>query len=205
MATAPKTRYTPEEYLALEATAEHRSEYYQGEIFAMAGGTPRHNDITLNLVASLRGKLKGGPCKAHAMDLRVQVSKTGLYTYPDVVVYCGETALQQNTLLNPRVIVEVLSPGTEKYDRGLKFQQYRQLPSLAEYILVSQETPHIERFVREENGTWRMTEAKGLDRTIELIALGCTLAFSEVYDGVAFEPESPSATETRIIQPGPPS
>jgi Uma2 family endonuclease len=120
-------------------------------------------------------------------------------------MYCGEPVLEQNTLLNPRVIVEVLSPGTEKYDRGLKFDQYRQLPSLAEYILVSQETPHIERFVREEDGAWRMTELKGLDGTIQLGAIDCTLAFSEVYDGVAFEPESPSAAEARIIQPGPPS
>ena len=197
MSTALQRKYTPEEYLALEEVAEYRSEYFQGEIFAMAGGTPRHNDIALNLIDRLRGQLRGGNCKANAFDLRVLVKPTGLRTYPDIVVTCGQRELEGNTLLNPRVLMEVLSPSTEKYDRGMKFEHYRQISALQEYILVSQFEPHIERFVRQTDGSWLMTEAKGLESSIALDAVGWMLSLAEAYEGVTFDPEESPGLQDR--------
>src|SRR5712692_10164216 len=135
-----KQRVTPEEYLARERDAEHKSEYFDGEIFAMAGGSPQHSAIIFNVNGLLFPQLRGGPCRGFNSDMRVKVSETGLYTYPDLVVLCGEPQFDdehQDTLLNPTLIVEVLSPTTKAYARGDKFSHYRWLESLQEYLLVA--------------------------------------------------------------------
>jgi Uma2 family endonuclease len=186
----PQRRYTPEEYLALERRAEHRSEFYAGEIFAMSGASRRHSLIAGNIFAALHGQFRGRPCEVHMNDMRVKVSPTGLYTYPDVVALCGEPRfddVQRDTLLNPNVIVEVLSPSTEAYDRGNKAAQYRQLPSLVEYLLVSQEQRHVEHYVRQADGQWLFSEESGTDARIHLPSINAVLVLAEIYDTVALD------------------
>jgi Uma2 family endonuclease len=153
--SAALQRLTEAEYLEIERTAEWKSEFFNGEMFAMAGATPEHVLIAGNVAAELRLQLRGRPCRVYPVDLRVKVSDTGLYTYPDVVVVCGEPRfdeLRGDTLLNPTLIVEVLSSSTEAYDRGDKFAHYRRLDSLQEYVLVAQDRCRIERFLRQKEG-----------------------------------------------------
>ena len=186
----PKRKYTPEEYLALERQADQRSEYYGGEIFAMSGASETHNLIAGNIFASLHAQLRGRPCRIYMSDMRVKVSPTGLYTYPDVVAVCGERQfddVQHDTLLNPNVIIEVLSPSTEAYDRGNKAAQYRQLPSLAEHLLVSQEQMHVEQYIRQTDGQWLFSEASGKEVRIHLPSINAVLALAEIYDNVPFD------------------
>jgi len=180
--------FTSAEYLELEETAGFKSEYYDGRIYAMSGATRAHNLITLNAVSEIRSRLKGRPCEAYVGDMRVLVSDVGLYTYPDVVVVCGEpqfTNAQQTTLLNPTLLIETLSPTTESYDRGNKFAMYRQLASLQTYVLISQDTPRIERYDRQGE-QWLLTEAVGLESTLLLPVIDCTLSLREVYDRIDF-------------------
>jgi Uma2 family endonuclease len=188
MASVPKTLITPEEYLAIERAAERKSEYFAGEMFAMAGATEPHNLIITNAVSELRFQFKGRPCYAYSNDMRVKVSATGLYTYPDVVAVCGERRFEderRDTLLNPTVIVEVLSESAEAYDRGDKFALYRRLESLQEYVLVSQDCHRVERFVRGEDGQqWVFSEVSDLTGTLRLDSIGCSLPLSEIYDKV---------------------
>jgi len=190
MSTLPKKRYTPEEYLALERQAEYKSQYFDGEIFAMAGATRRHNLIAMNIGRELSAQLRGRPCEAYPSEMRVKVSPTGLYTYPDVVVVCGEPRFEddhQDTLLNPTLIVEVLSPTTEDYDRGRKFAHYRRIDSLAEYVLVAQQEHHVERHRRQETGEWMLRETDRPDDTLALTSIDCELALVDVYDKVEFD------------------
>ncbi len=187
MSLQPKPRLTPEEYLALERKAEYKSEYLAGEMFAMAGASERHVSIVANVMYLLVGQLKGRPCKAYASDMRVRVSPTGLYTYPDVVVVCGQPQFadeQQDTLLNPTLLVEVLSESTKDYDRGEKFEHYRTLASLSEYVLIAQDKYHIEHFVRQPDNRWLLSETNRLEDTIHLSSIACDLALAEVYDKV---------------------
>src|SRR5215475_3215142 len=187
MSFQAKQRYTPEEYLALERQAQYKSEYYAGEIFAMAGASRWHNLIVANVVGELRSQLKGRPCTTYPSDMRVKVSPTGLYTYPDVTVVCGEAQFednQQDTLLNPTLIVEVLSESTEAYDRGGKFAHYRKLTSLMEYVLITQTKPDIEHYVRQPDNRWLLAEADSLHDTLYLPSIACHLALAEVYDKV---------------------
>lgn len=180
-------RYTPEEYLALERAAQCKSEYYAGDIFAMAGASRWHNLIVTNVLRELSLQLKGRPCTTYPSDMRVKVSATGLYTYPDVTVVCGEAEFednQQDTLLNPTLIVEVLSDSTEAYDRGGKFAHYRKLSSLMEYVLIAQTKPHIEHYVRQPDNRWLLSEADSLSDTVHLPSIDCRLALAEVYDKV---------------------
>jgi Uma2 family endonuclease len=191
MSTAAALRYTPAEYLARERAAEYKSEYVNGYIVAMVGASRAHNVITANIGAGLHGQLKERPCEVYIGDMRVKVSATGTYRYPDVVVACGDIALEDaalDTLLNPVVIVEVLSPTTEAVDRGEKFAHYRRLASLQEYVLVSQGTPRIERFARRGED-WLLTEVSGIDEVLPLASIDCVLALGEVYDKVQFPPE----------------
>ena len=184
MSTQPTPRLTPAEYLTLERSAVIKGEYFDGEIFAMAGASRAHNLIVGNLVGELREQLRKGPCEVYPSDMRVKVDRTGLYTYPDVVVVCDEPQFEDehgDTLLNPTLLIEVLSESTEKYDRGKKSSHYRQLPSLQEYLLVSQEEPHLEHYARQDNEHWLLTEATGLETRIELPALQATIELSEVY------------------------
>jgi Uma2 family endonuclease len=185
-----KPRFTPEIYLALERLADHKSEYLNGEIFAMAGASEPHNLIVTNVVSELRTQLKGRACKVYPSDMRVKVGETGLYTYPDVVALCGRAEFEDNerdTLVNPAVIIEVLSPSTEAYDRGKKFEHYRRLRSLAEYVLISQERHRIEYYQRQANDQWLLTEINGLESRLHLSAIDCDLALAEVYDKVQIE------------------
>lgn len=187
--TAP--RLTEAEYLEIERRAEFKSEFFDGEMFAMSGGTRWHSLIGTNLAREFGNRLKGHRCVPYNTDLRVKIMATGLFTYPDLSVVCGEPQLlddEIDTLLNPAVIVEVLSDSTEGDDRGKKFEHYRQIPSLREYLLVSQKEPRIEQFIRQESGFWLLGEAAGLDATLELPSLQITLSLSEVFAKVEFTP-----------------
>jgi Uma2 family endonuclease len=201
MSAVPKPLLSPQEYLARERLADFRSEFYRGEIFAMAGGSPRHSLIKTNLVGELRNVLKGRPCTAYDSDLRVRVSATGLYTYPDASVICGKLEFDdehQDTVLNPTLLAEVLSDSTEAYDRGKKFAHYRQVASLREYLLVAQDSPKLERFARNQDGTWTLTIANGLDQSLDLSSIGVRLSLAEVYDKVDFTPEPATSSERPV-------
>jgi Uma2 family endonuclease len=187
MSSQAQKHYTPEEYLALERQAQCKSEYYAGEISAMAGASRWHNLIVTNVLRELSTQLKGRPCTTYPSDMRVKVNPTGLYSYPDVTVVCGEAQFednQQDTLLNPTLIVEVLSESTEAYDRGGKFAHYRKLASLMEYVLIAQTKPHIEHYVRQPDNRWLLAEADSLHDSIHLPSIDCHLALAEVYDKV---------------------
>ena len=180
---------TPEEYLAREHEAEHKSEYVDGVIYAMARGSPGHDRIAMNVGSEFRAHLKGRPCEAFSSNMRVRVNDQGLYTYPDVTVACGDARFDDvhgDTLLNPTVIVEILSPSTEAWDRGGKAERYRQLESLREYLLITQDRPHVERYARSEAGSWTLREVSGLDGSIRIESIALDLALAEVYDRVEF-------------------
>lgn len=187
MSANPKYFLTPADYLALERKSDVRHEYYNGEIFAMSGASRRHNLVTVNFTSELRQQLKGRRCETYSADMRVFIPSTGLYTYPDVVVVCGEPQFQDDefdTLLNPLVIIETLSPATERYDRGQKFAAYRSINSLRHYVLASQDEYRIDYYTKEPDGRWWLRDARGLADSIELPAIECTLAMSEIYDKV---------------------
>jgi Uma2 family endonuclease len=193
MTAVPRKRLTPAEYLAIERKAEVKSEYLNGEMFAMAGASPAHNAVKDNLIGELHARLKGGPCRTYSSDQRVKVSATGLYTYPDIVIVCGAPEFDdadRDTLLNPRVIIEVLSDSTEGYDRGAKFRHYHRIASFQEYVLVSQDEPAVERLVRQPGGDWLSTTITGLDGELALATVPATVALADVYAGVTF-PDQP--------------
>lgn len=190
MSSQPKHAVTPEQYLAAERQSPQKHEYYGGEVFAMSGASFAHVAIVANLTGHLFAGLQGGPCRAFASDLRVKVSRTGLYTYPDVVVVCDRPQFEDphnDTLLNPRLIVEVLSPSTETYDRGKKFAHYRTLESLGEYLLVAQDQPRIEQYIRQPSGDWLLHEATQLEEKIRLPSIEIELSLSDVYDKIEFD------------------
>ncbi len=183
---AVKRTWTPAEYLAWERAAPERHELLDGEIFAMAGASFAHNKIVGNVVGELRQALRGSPCDVTPSDLRVRIPgpRGGLYTYPDALVVCGEPQFEdaaRDTLLNPTVIVEVLSDSTEAYDRGKKFRSYRSIPSLREYVLVAQDTPSVERHLCGEGGVWSLVQDLGAGGTLVLSSIGCELAVDELY------------------------
>ena len=189
MSAQSQPRLTPEQYLEAERAAEFRNEYYNGHIYAMSGGSYAHFQIIGNLTGELHGALKKRPCSVGSSDLRLRVSLAGLYTYPDVIVICGEPKFaddQKDTLLNPTLIAEVLSPSTEAYDRGFKSAQYRTLASVQEYVLVSQAEPRIEVFHRQTDGHWLLSEAIGLEAVCRFESLDCSIPLAEVYDKVTF-------------------
>jgi Uma2 family endonuclease len=189
MSAQPQPRLTPEQYLEIERAAEFRSEYYNGRMYAMSGGTHPHAIVIGNLGSELRIALKKGSCVVTTSDMRVRVSKTGLYTYPDIVVVCDPPQYgdgRHDTVLNPTLIVEVLSPSTEAYDRGFKFAQYRTLEPLQEYGLVSQSEPRVEIFRRQPSGDWLLSESAGMDAVCRFDSVGCTIAVKDIYDKVTF-------------------
>jgi Uma2 family endonuclease len=191
---ALKTHYTPQDYLSLERQADSKSEYLDGIIVAMAGASREHNLIAGNLAGEVRAQLKNRSCESYTSDMRVLVSRTGLYTYPDVTVVCGEPLFlddKRDTLLNPTVIVEVLSPTTESYDRGKKFGHYRRLESLQEYIIVAQDEVFVERYLRQGDN-WILTDLRSMDDTLSLPSIDCHIPLREVYARIAF-PEAPPA------------
>jgi Uma2 family endonuclease len=189
MSAQSQARLTPEQYLEAERAAEFRSEYYNGHMYAMSGGSYNHAQIIGGLVRELGNALKKRPCSVVSSDLRLRVSFAGLYTYPDVIVICGEPKFaddQKDTLLNPTLIAEVLSPSTEAYDRGFKSAQYRTLASLQEYVLVSQTEPRIEVFHRQTAGHWLLSEAIGLEAVCRFESLDCSVRLADLYDKVTF-------------------
>lgn len=183
-----QSHYRPEDYLALERQADYKSEYVNGQIVAMAGASRQHNLIAGNLYREVSQQSRGRPCEAYISDMRVKVSRTGLYTYPDVVVVCGEISFEDtshDTLLNPLVIVEVLSASTEAYDRGEKFAHYRRLESLQEYLLVAQDKVRLEHYVRQ-GAQWVLSEISALHDTLHLPSIGCDIELQALYDKVQF-------------------
>jgi Uma2 family endonuclease len=183
----PKPSLSPEEYLAIERQAETRNEYFDGEMFAMPGGSRTHNLIVTNIVRELSLQLKKRPCEVYANDQRVRIPETGLYTYPDVVVVRGEPRFEDDaldTLLNPVLIIEVPSPTTEAHDRGKKLQHYERIDSFVEYVLVAQDQPRIEQLVRQDGHQWLLTTTAGLESSIPLTSIQCALALAEAYDKV---------------------
>ena len=188
MSTHAKTLLTPEQYLEIERKAEFKSEYYQGEMFAMAGGTRNHSLMGGNIEFQLRLQMRGRTCEVHRSDLRICVSATRVYTYPDVTVVCGQPIFLDNaldTLLNPMAIAEVLSRSTESYDRGFKFDQYRTIESLQQYLLVAWDRMHVDLITRAEAG-WVYTSADGPDGSIEFA--GCRLKLADIYENVELAP-----------------
>ncbi len=180
---------TPADYLALERRAETKSEYLNGHIYAMSGASQEHNTIVFNLARRIGNQLDGKPCRGYVNDMRVKVNPTGLYTYPDVIVVCGEPRFEDadvDTLLNPKVIIEVLSDSTETYDRSGKFAHYRALESLTDYLLVAQNQPRIEHFARQADRSWRYSVADGLEAEIKIATIDCVLRLAEVYERVTF-------------------
>jgi Uma2 family endonuclease len=187
MNAQPQSFLTAQDYLAWERQQETRHESLNGQIFAMTGASRAHNVLCLNLAASLHQQFRGKPCEVYANDMRVKVSETGMYTYPDLVVACGEPRFEDqavDTLLNPVLIIEILSDSTERYDRGAKFSHYRSLPSLQEYLLVSQTECRIEHYVRQPGNHWLLTEYQDLHDCIDLNSLGSQLTLSEVYERI---------------------
>ncbi len=189
MSTQPAPSLSPSQYLEIERAAEYKSEYYAGEMFAMTGASRSHNLIVGNLIANLHHLLRDGPCEVYPSDMRVKVDKTGLYTYPDVVVACDKPEFEDanvDTLLNPTLLIEVLSDSTEKYDQGKKSRHYRRLESLQEYLLISQSEPRVEHYARQKDGHWIVTDAAGPEASVQLAATESDLLLSEVYARVEF-------------------
>ena len=189
MSALPEIRMTEAEYLAFERASETKHEFLDGEVFAMSGASEAHNLISINTAATLHTRLRGRSCKVYPSDMRIK-TPGGLYTYPDLSVVCGGDARfsenEFDTLLNPTVLIEILSPSTERYDRGRKFQAYRELDSLQEYVLIAQDSPHIERYLRQADHVWQFTEAIGLDAEIKLTSIECTLVLADIYEQVTF-------------------
>ncbi|MBX9691052.1 MAG: Uma2 family endonuclease [Cyanobacteria bacterium] len=195
--------FTVDQYLALERSSEERHEFLDGQIYAMAGESDEHADITVNLVAGLANQLKGTPCRVRTKDTKVrsgpapkphQATTSGLYCYPDLVVICGEPQYHdehRDVILNPTVILEVLSPSTEAFDRGEKFSRYQMWnPSLKDYLLISQDQPKIEHYARHSDDSWRYTLVQGLHNIIVIPSINCTLQLSDVFDRITFSQDA---------------
>lgn len=191
-----KPKLTPQEYLRFERASEIKHEFLNGDIFAMSGASKNHNIIAGNTFALLHAQLRQRPCNIFPGDMRVHIPATGLYTYPDVSVVCGAPHFQDeqlDTLLNPTLIIEVLSPSTESYDRGRKFQHYRSIPSLREYVLIAQDEMRLQRYTLK-NDFWVFDEAADPDTLITLDSIECTLTLSEVYEKVSFNTDEQGNT-----------
>jgi Uma2 family endonuclease len=191
MQPALKIGLTARDYLLQERKAEVKSEFVDGSVFAMAGGTRRHSRLAVRLASALERRLAGKTCQVFNGDMRLKVEATELYAYPDVQVACGELRFedeQEDTLLNPRIIVEVLSEATAGWDRGDKFWHYRHLDSLAEYVLVSQEAWRVEHFLRQPDGTWLLQTVEGEGGVLSLPAIKCKIPLTEIFEGTGLKP-----------------
>jgi Uma2 family endonuclease len=189
MPSQPQRKITEAEYLAIERRSEVKHELVDGTMVTMAGASPTHVLIVTNLVVALGNQLKDRECTVYASDLRVKIQKSGRFTYPDVSVVCGRIELgteQQDVLLNPRVLIEVLSESTKDYDRGEKFEQYRSIPSFTEYLLVTQDRHHVEHHVRQRDGRWLLEETDSVADSLVLESIECRLALAEIYAKVRF-------------------
>jgi Uma2 family endonuclease len=185
MSSLPSYYLSPEEYLATERQAEYKSEYVDGVIYALVGSSKRHNLITGNVIAELNTRLRKSPCEVYPSDMKVRVPDSRKFFYPDVSVVCNESRFaddERDVLLNPVLIVEILSESTAAFDRGKKFQSYQQIESLQEYLPVSQDECVVEHFLRQENDHWLYTKMSGLEGTLELPTVGCRLALRDIYN-----------------------
>ena len=190
MVAQPNRLLTPEEYLAFERESEVKHEYVAGEVFAMAGAGEAHNLIVANVLAWLRPQLRGRNCRIYPSDMRVKVASLGIYMYPDIVVVCGSPQFEdgrRDTLLNPTLLIEILSPSTASHDRGLKFRRYQLIPTFAEYLLIAQDRPAIEHHTRRAAGTWETTLISDPAATLTLPTIGCTLPLSAIYEDVTWD------------------
>jgi Uma2 family endonuclease len=196
--TAQLHQYTTEEeYLALERSSPTKHEYYAGRIYAMTGAKEPHNLISGNLVATFHSQLRRKPCRVYSSDMRVKILKTGLNTYPDVAIICGQpqfTDTVRDTITNPIVLIEILSASTERYDRGMKFEHYRTIDTLRDYILVAQDHCHIEHFARQEGGLWIFQEATDISTELYISSIECAVKLEDVYEKVDFEEGPPEIT-----------
>jgi Uma2 family endonuclease len=199
--------YSVDEYLALEREAEERHEYLDGQIYEMAGESPAHGAICVNIGGQLYNQLRGKPCQAFSKDMKVRSGPTpkgryttkGLFSYPDLLVVCGELKVHdehRDVLLNPTIIIEVLSPSTEAFDRGEKWVRYQTwLSELSDYVLVSQSRPQIDHFHRQSSGEWIYSLVNSLEASLHLTSIDCTLQLTDVYDRVVFPIEEPEEVE----------
>lgn len=192
-ALSKKQFVSEEDYLTMEEVSPVKHEYFDGEIFQMAGASDEHNTIAMNIAAELHQQLKKRPCKVYQNDMRLYVEKEGIYTYPDVMVVCGQPEIKKyknlDNILNPVLIVEVLSPSTADYDRGAKFEQYRTIESFKEYLLVSQDAKQMTRYTKQTNGSWILMDFIGERTEIELASIECSLTLEDVYDKIDFDEE----------------
>lgn len=185
----PLHSYTAEEYLSFERGSPSKHEYYAGTIYAMTGASRRHILIVTNLVRGLGNRLADRPCEIYSSEMRVKVRPTGLYTYPDVTVVCGEPRFEDaevDTLLNPQVVIEVLSKSTKDYDRGDKFDHYRAVDSVVDYVLISQDATNVEHRSRQSGGDWAVSSYDGPDAVVPLKSIDCELPLSEIYRRINF-------------------
>jgi Uma2 family endonuclease len=187
MATGAKLYITPQEYLSLERQSEHKSEYIDGEIHAMTGASRAHNLITVNVAREISQQLKGKNCEAYSGEMRIRIPDADRYVYPGTVVVCGEPIFEDDfvdTLINPTLIIEVLSASSESYDRGKKFGDYRTIDSFLEYVLVAQDEYRVEQYTGHSDGRWLLSEARSIDDNVQLSSIACTLSLREIYDKV---------------------
>ncbi len=195
MSALPEKIWTPETYLAYERDSSVRHEYLAGEIYAMAGASANHNLIVANAIGSLHAQLHQQPCFVYPSDMRLKVKRSELYTYPDISIVCGEPQFEDadsDTLLNPTVIIEVLSPSTEAYDRGKKFQHYRTLTSLQEYVLIAQDSYRVEYYSRQADDSWLLSDVNSLAATLTLLSIHCAVLIEDLYEKVSFKPDTTS-------------
>ena len=196
MSSAAKTKLTVAEYLAFERASESKHEFFDGELFAMTGGTPAHSLIASNFIREAGNALKDRPCVVYTSDLRVKVNATGLYTYPDVTIVCGEQKFdddQRDTLINPTIVVEVLSKSTASYDRGPKSKHFRKIDSLQALILIEQDCPVVEVYCRQSDGKWILSDATELTESIAIEPIGISIPLAEIYRNVTFPEPGPSS------------
>lgn len=196
MSVQVKPRYTLEEYFELELASEERYEYFNGEVFCMSGVSPNHGQIESNLNLELRLALRERRCRVFPANIRIKVPAAPPYRYPDLAVVCEKPIYEEiggiEALTNPALLIEVLSPSTEAYDRGDKFSHYKSIPSFREYLLVAQHRPHLTHYVKQSDGKWDYEETNDLTSNLDLPSVGCVLALSEVYRDVEFGQELPS-------------
>lgn len=186
-----RSRFSIEEYLEMERAGNQKHEYYQGEIFAMAGVAPRHNIIFRNLFGELAYRSKGRPCRPYGSDMRVHIPENTLFTYPDISIFCGKNTFldkEEDSAIGPSALVEILSPSTRNYDRGKKFELYKAIPSFKEYILVDSEAIRIEAFRLNGQGQWQRQEYKDLSDLLPVSTIGLSLSLAEIYEGTNFAP-----------------
>jgi Uma2 family endonuclease len=200
MSIQPQQRYTLEEYFALEQASEARYEYWQGKVFAMSGASPAHGQIQVNLITLLRSQLRGRPCRILPSDIRLKVPSFPPYRYPDLSGLCGEPMFEMigglDVLTNPMLIVEILSPTTEAFDRGDKFTHYKSIPSFSEYLLIAQHRPHVAQYIKQNAEIWSYRELNDLSASLYVQTLECRCAVEELYQDVTFV--SPTSLEIRV-------